>query len=315
MWCGVSGRSAEPVPTTTPRQWLLQPWRWPAWGLRRLLHHTLLRALRAPRLPHQPPLHTRPLHGGALSAHRVKTPAGQQLAVWLIEPAQTDPGRCPTVLVMHGWGANAGMMWPVVQPLLDTGHVVALLDARCHGESDGDNFTSLPRFAEDIATTLLWLVQQPRVDATRLALLGHSVGAAACLLHAAQAQPRVAAVVSLSAFAHPAEVMRRWLAEHHLPQRGLGQAILAHVQRVIGARFDDIAPLHSIRQVTVPVLLVHGRDDEAVPVGDGLRLCDAARAAGVPAQWLVVDGPHDLRAALGSHQHVVTDFLRACWGR
>jgi dipeptidyl aminopeptidase/acylaminoacyl peptidase len=216
---------------------------------------------------------------------------------------------------MHGWGANAAMMWPVVQPLVDSGHVVALLDARCHGESDGDDFTSLPRFAEDIATTLRWLVQQPGVDAQRLVLLGHSVGAGACLLHAAQGRPQVAAVVSLSAFAHPAEVMRRWLTEHHLPQRVVGQAILAHVQRVIGARFDDIAPLHTIQQVSAPVLLVHGRHDEAVPFEDAQRLCAAAQAAGVSAQLVAVDGAHDLRAALAPHQHTITDFLQATWRR
>lgn len=216
---------------------------------------------------------------------------------------------------MHGWGANAAMMWPVVQPLVDTGHVVALLDARCHGESDGDDFTSLPRFAEDIATTLRWLVEQPGVNADRLALLGHSVGAGACLLQAANGQPKVAAVVSLSAFAHPAEVMQRWLTEHRLPQRLVGQAILSHVQRVIGARFEDIAPLHTIQKVGMPVLLVHGRHDEAVPFEDAQRLCAAAQATGVPAHLLVVDGSHDLREALLPHQHAITDFLLATWRR
>ncbi|MFC7411246.1 alpha/beta hydrolase family protein [Hydrogenophaga atypica] len=284
-------------------------------GLRWVFHHALLRALRAPRLPHEPPIHQRALRGGTLSAHRLSTSAGKQLAAWLIRPNASASTSAPTVLVMHGWGANAAMMWPVVQPLVDTGHVVGLLDARCHGESDGADFTSLPRFAEDIATALLWLVQQPGVDAQRLALLGHSVGAGACLLHAAQGQPKVAAVVSLSAFAHPAEVMRRWLAEHHLPQRVVGQTILAHVQEVIGARFDDIAPIHTIAKLTTPVLLVHGRQDEAVPFSDAERLAEAAWDAGGYVRILAVDGPHDLREALEPHAHEIIDFLAAVWRR
>ncbi|MBP6535122.1 alpha/beta hydrolase [Paenacidovorax caeni] len=289
------------------------PWHWPGLGLHWVFHHALLRALRAPRLPHDPPLYQRPLRRGALSAHRLNTPEGKRLAVWLAHPDAAGPTAAPAVLVMHGWGANAAMMWPVVQPLVDSGHVVTLLDARCHGESDGDDFTSLPRFAEDIATTLRWLVQQPGVDAQRLALLGHSVGAGACLLHAAQGQPKVAAVVSLSAFAHPAEVMRRWLAEHRLPQRLVGNAILTHVQEVIGAQFDDIAPLHTIGQSTAPILLVHGRQDEAVPYTDAERLAEAAWNAGGYVQMLGVDGSHDLREALEPHAHEIIDFLTKVW--
>ncbi len=315
MWCGASGKSVDYMSVSTSGARLLRPWLWPGIGLQWVFHHALLRALRAPQLPHDPPLHERPLQGGVLSAHRLSTSQGKQLAVWLVRPEAAGSRPSPTVLVMHGWGANAAMMWPVVQPLVDSGHVVALLDARCHGESDGDEFTSLPRFAEDIATTLRWLSRQPGVDAERLALLGHSVGAGACLLHAAQGRPQVAAVVSLSAFAHPAEMMRRWLSEHHLPQRVVGQAILAHVQRVIGARFDEIAPLHTIQQVRAPVLLVHGRHDEALPFEDAQRLCATAQAAGVPAQLLAVDGGHDLRASLAPHQHTITDFLQATWRR
>lgn len=302
-------------PIAVPFNARLNPWRWPGEGLRWVFHHALLRALRAPRLPHKPQMHQRALRGGRLSAHRLRTSAGKQLAVWLVRPDAAASPVAPAVLVMHGWGANAAMMWPVVQPLVDTGHVVALLDARCHGESDGDDFTSLPRFAEDIATTLRWLVQQPGVDVHRLALLGHSVGAGACLLHAAQGQPRVAAVVSLSAFAHPAEVMRRWLAEHRLPQRVVGQAILAHVQEVIGAQFDEIAPLHTIARSTAQVLLVHGRQDEAVPFTDVERLAEAAWDAGGHVRMLAVDGPHDLREALAPHAHEIIDFLTAAWRR
>jgi len=68
-------------------------------------------------------------------------------------------------------------MWPVVPPLHKAGFAVLLLDARCHGRSDDDSFTSMPRFAEDIAAGLDWLKRQPGIAADQLALLGHSVGA------------------------------------------------------------------------------------------------------------------------------------------
>jgi pimeloyl-ACP methyl ester carboxylesterase len=126
---------------------------------------------------------------------------------------------------MHGWGGNAEHMLPFAQLLHAAGYAALLLDARNHGRSDPDDFSSLPRFAEDLGRGLDWLARQSGVDARQLFLLGHSVGAGAALLLAAQ-RPEPAAVVSLAAFAHPADLMRRHLRSHHIPFRPLGWLVL-----------------------------------------------------------------------------------------
>lgn len=281
-----------------------------AWAAPRLFHHAVLHGLRAPRVPHAPPVEALPLPHGRLQALRLSGPGERCLAAWTVWPPDAADTSAPAVLVMHGWGANASMMWPVVDPLVRAGFVVLLLDARCHGESDDEDFTSMPRFAEDLAAGLRWLAAQPGVDRARLALVGHSVGAAACLLYASSDGtafdgPPVGAVVSLSAFAHPEEVMRRLLAEHRIPYPVVGAAVLRHVQAVIGTRFDAIAPLHTIRRVRCPVLLVHGRDDATVPFDDAQRLQRAAH----DARLLAVDGGHDLRAGLAPHAGDIVTFL------
>jgi fermentation-respiration switch protein FrsA (DUF1100 family) len=79
------------------------------------------------------------------------------------------------------------------------------------------------------------------------------------------------------------------------------------VQRVIGARFDDIAPLHTLARVSCPVLLVHGRDDRTVPFADAQRL----QAIAQQATLLPVDGDHDLRNSLAPHGAALVGFLRA----
>jgi fermentation-respiration switch protein FrsA (DUF1100 family) len=83
--------------------------------------------------------------------------------------------------------------------------------------------------------------------------------------------------------------------------------VARHVQRVIGARFDDIAPLATLPRVCCPVLLVHGRQDETVPFGDAERLhaASAGRAA-----LLMVPGGHDLGDALGPHAARIVGFVR-----
>jgi pimeloyl-ACP methyl ester carboxylesterase len=101
--------------------------------------------------------------------------------------------------------------------------------------------------------------------------------------------------------------MRSFMAEKHLPYPVLGWYVMRHVQRVIGASFDEIAPLNTLPRVTCPTLLVHGRHDTVVPVSDAHRLLAASRST----RLLLVDADHDLRSALAPHAQALTDFLRA----
>lgn len=273
------------------------------WLLRAAAHALILRGLRAPRVAAQT---TPDLLGLVATPVHVPGPNGKTLFAWFV-PVPGVP-CAPAVLVMHGWGANASMMLPSVAPLQGGGFAVLLLDARCHGASDDEPFTSLPRFAQDIEAGLDWLAQQPQVDAHRMAVLGHSVGAGAALLSATR-RSDIRAVVSISAFAHPYEVMRRFLASHHIPYFGAGWYVLRHVQRVIGARFDDIAPMRSMTRVRCPVLLVHGEDDDIVPFDDARRLLAAGQAGRV--QLLTVSGRHDPSEALHTEWSPLLTFLKS----
>lgn len=286
------------------------------WGLRKLAHAAILHGLRAPRIAHVQALTEHGIAADAVQQVHLAGPRGKQLSAWLVSPARASQHptpampaapAVPAVLVMHGWGANASLMGSLAAPLHAAGFAVLLLDARCHGSSDDEPFTSMPRFAEDIAAGLAWLRTQPGIDAHRLALLGHSVGAGACLLHASHHHD-VCAVVSLSAFAHPTEVMKRLLADNRVPYPVIGWYVLRHVQRVIGTTFDAIAPVHTIAGVRCPVLLVHGNHDATVPVSDARRLLAAAPGH---SQLLLIDGDHDLREALDSHGQELVDFLHA----
>lgn len=55
---------------------------------------------------------------------------------------------------------------------------------------------------------------------------------------------------------------------------------------VIGAQFDEIAPVHSMTRVLCPVLLVHGEDDDTVPFDDARRLLAAGGARARCNCWL-----------------------------
>ncbi|MCL7941687.1 lysophospholipase [Halomonas sp. ATCH28] len=283
-------------------------WLW--WGLLpaglalllHLFHRRLRISLAAPRVPVM-----RGLAEHGVTGERVTIPTrrGRTLAGWWLPGAERG-----TVVITHGWGANRELMLPLARPLQAAGWNVLLFDARNHGDSDADSFSSMPRFAEDTDAALAWLRARPGMAEEPVALLGHSVGAAAVLL-AASRRDDIAAVVSLSAFAHPDGMMRRWLAGKRLPFFPLGWYVLRYVEHVIGHRFDAIAPVTTLPRVRCPVLLVHGRDDVVIPPSDAEWLL--ASRGDTPAELRLLPGDHDLSQHIDEELPELLAFLETVW--
>lgn len=240
----------------------------------------------------------------------IRTTSGRTLFGWFIPP----PGSvaAPAIALLHGWSSNAEAMLPLARPLWRAGYGLLLFDARSHGRSEGQFLSSLPRFAEDLDHALDWLARQPEVEPRGLAALGHSVGGGAALL-AASRRADLTAVVSIAAFCHPQAVMRRRLARHRMPYWPIGWYVLRYVEFVIGHRFDDFAPCQTIRQVSCPVLLVHGMDDRTVPIEESRALF--AERNDDATELLILAGGHNSYEGLDQHVETLVGFLNRAQAR
>ncbi len=224
---------------------------------------------------------------------------GTSLHAWFIPAGE---GPAPTVVVLHGWGANASLLLPIAPYLHEAGYHTLFLDARNHGRSDHDDFASLPRFAEDLEVGIAWL--RERDDVTAIGVAGHSVGGGAAIL-AASRDAEIAAVVSMSAFAHPREMMANQLRLDRLPGR-VAEGMLWPMEKLIGHRFDEFAPLRRIGEVECPVLIVHGDADRIIPVKDAFRLFEAAPDGQI---LIVPDGGHASLEPFEPHMPEMIAFL------
>ncbi|MFP4682636.1 MAG: alpha/beta hydrolase [Ectothiorhodospira sp.] len=112
----------------------------------------------------------------------------------------------PGVVVAHGFAGSGTLMRTWALTLADAGMAVALPDLSGHGANRTplDWWNDPDQFRRDVQSALTLLAQQPQVDAQRLALLGHSLGAGAVIAAAREADPPVRAVVAVSP--GPAEV-------------------------------------------------------------------------------------------------------------
>lgn len=225
--------------------------------------------------------------------------SGIQLSAWFVPAA--DSGPAPIVVVMHGWGGNAAHMLPLAQPLFGANFHTLFVDARNHGLSDHDDHVSMLRFAEDLGTGIDYV--RTRSDVTDVAVVAHSVGAAAAIYYASY-HDNISSVVAVASFAHPGELMSEALP---LP-KPVKWIVLKGVERTIGQSLDQIAPRQRIEHVTVPLMLVHGGADNIVSVANAQEL----HAARPSSELLIVpDGGH---SDLGPFEPVfpqVIEFIRS----
>jgi len=124
---------------------------------------------------------------------------GLTLAGVVHTPADLAPGsERPAFLVLHGFGTGKDGSTPEIlaNMLCDWGYVAMRFDFRGCGDSEGApaRVYCLDQ-VEDVKNAVTWFAEQPFVDGERIAVIGHSFGAAVAV-YSGGVDERIAAVIS-----------------------------------------------------------------------------------------------------------------------
>ena len=195
--------------------------------------------------------------------------------------------------------AGVAIMSQLAGALADAGYMVLRFDKRGTGQSGGrSESATISDFANDTRLALRWLSGRKDVDAKRIALVGHSEGAAVALVTASR-DGRVAAVASIAGPASTGVELNLEQQSHALdlakatPEERqqkveLQKAIQAAV--LTGTGWDRIPrqyksadtpwfqsylqydPAKPLKDVDRPILILHGELDQQVPVAHADRL-------------------------------------------
>ncbi|OGU16243.1 MAG: alpha/beta hydrolase [Geobacteraceae bacterium GWC2_53_11] len=205
---------------------------------------------------------------------------GTQLGGWFL-PAVGEPKG--TVIHFHGNAQNMSAHFGFVSWLPAQGFNLFVFDYRGYGTSAGK--ATRDGVHEDSLAALDYIAARPGIDHNRLLVLGQSLGGAnAIAAVGGRPHPGIRAVVIESAFSSYREIVRDKIAA--IPLLSLLRTPLSGL--LIG---NDYSPDATIAAISpTPLLIIHGTDDNVIPVSHGKRLFELARE---PKQlWTVEGGGH-----------------------
>jgi len=272
--------------------------------------------------PHPPTMDPSDL-GLVFERLEIPTPDGLALPAWWIPSRDGEPG--PAVVLVHGWESGRHRTMPNAQFLHAAGYHVLTLDIRGHGANAPEELPiSAGEFGSDALAGVEAALARPEV--TKVAVLGHSMGAIGAIL-AAAAEPRVAAAVITSTPADPYRLTRQTFRLARLPiPDPIAYPLAWLTTRVYlaprGHVVDAISATSAIRRYAGPILAIHGTDDRVVPIAHLGRLVAAARAAraeigdgAAPIETLEIPGgQHSWMYEFPAYREAIARFLARTLG-
>lgn len=208
-----------------------------------------------------------------------------QLYGWWI-PASPD---APTLILIHGWGRNLSRMMPYIQALHPLGYNLLAFDARNHGSSSPEKHPTVGTFSEDALAALDFLATSDLVSSPAIGILGLSIGGGAAI-NAAGLDERVKSVITVGALSHPKEVMKLEFQKRSIPDF-IPWLLFGYMRLRFRLNFDKIAPINNIPNASAQILLIHGDEDETIPLAQGQALAKAS-AVQKTQLWIVAGKGH-----------------------
>jgi len=199
-----------------------------------------------------------------------------KLAAWYIPRQDADRA----LILVHGRDASkqnaiSGRLPALAAELHGMGLAVLMLDLRGHGESEGQRYTWGVFERRDVLGAVDFLSREGFASG-RMAVLGISLGGTAAV-GAAFEDEAIGALVLDSTFADLQDLVKpNWRRESGLPMFMLPSVFMMWQALY---RFDlrRVKPARELAEMAPrPVLVLHSRSDEAVPVLHGRQLAEAA---------------------------------------
>ncbi len=196
------------------------------------------------------------------------TADGIKLAGWYL-PAQIEKAK--TIILLHGYPADKGNILPAFSFLNKTYNLL-LFDFRYLGQSEGKYTTAGAKEVEDLLAAIRFLKTK---DINQVGVWGFSMGGAVALMTAPRA-PEIKAIVSESSYAS-LDLMALDLYRIPILNYPLASLTKLWAKIFLGIDLKNVSPANSAKNLNIPILIVHSKNDEVIPFKNALLIQEALK--------------------------------------
>lgn len=195
---------------------------------------------------------------------------------------QSRSGRTDKLFVLvHGMGTdhNYHLLKYLSEPLLDYGAVVAF-DLSGYGQSSGGvKARNVEIFVADLEKVIDRLKKDRRFAASKIIIIGHSLGALVTLINAAVFKTPIAGAVVIASNAESQRLYKDYCLRGDIHEYATYSLFKHHK---LAADFWQsrarLQPLKLAHQIKCPILFIYGRQDKTNPPSEGEKLLRAVKS-------------------------------------
>ncbi|NND64810.1 MAG: alpha/beta fold hydrolase [Gammaproteobacteria bacterium] len=235
----------------------------------------------------------------------IQSPNGR-LAANLDLP-ENRPSQAPTVIACHGFGGakESGKILLLSQRLANAGIATLRFDFSGHGEpphnSEGDIDTfTISRGVNDLKAVIDFAIEHSDIDQQNIGFYGTSIGANVLLWALADHfsnLDREISIKSMTLLAPLADLvgavirnegenaLKHWQQQGFIEEKFDERVVRWHYDAIVDAQSKDTYQL--AKNIKTPTLLIHGSEDQSVPVEQSQKLI---AAMGQHAVLNILDG-------------------------
>ena len=176
-----------------------------------------------------------------------------------------------TIILLHGYSADKGDILPIMAFLNKTYNLL-LFDFRYLGQSEGKYSTLGAKETEDLSSAIRFLKSR---GITEVGVWGFSMGGAVALMTALEA-PEIKTIVSESSYAR-LDLLGTQLYRVPVLRYPLGYLTNLWARIILGMNTVGTSPVRIAQNLTIPILIIHSKNDNVIPFEHALLLQEALK--------------------------------------
>lgn len=188
---------------------------------------------------------------------------------------ESVPGA-PIELMVHGYrGSGERDMCGGAPRAFALGRNVLIIDQRAAGRSDGHIITFGVKEKYDVADWVDYISDRFGPE-QKIILTGISMGAATVMMASELPLPEnVMGVLADCGFTSAPEIIKKILRQIHLPRWPFFPLVRMGAKLFGGFDPEDSQPIEAVKNSRLPIIFIHGEDDDFVPCEMSRRCFDA----------------------------------------